>query len=130
MPTTITITVEELAAETGIDLTQHTPQQIAAFPELTGGYDANLQRARRLFAVASEAVNHFAPAAPAVMKNEAIIRFAGYLTGSDYGGVKSEGVDPRNVEYTPPATNAAMFRNCGAASLLTRYRVRRAGSVG
>ena len=37
MPTTITITVEELAAETGIDLTQHTPQQIAAFPELTGG---------------------------------------------------------------------------------------------
>ena len=105
------ITAEELAAEIGIP-------------------DDEINRARRLLAVASEAVDRYAPGAPVILKNEAAIRFCGYMAGSDYGGVHSESVGPRSVEYTPPSTNAAMFRNSGAAGLLTNYKVRRGGSVG
>ena len=57
--TAITITVEDLASEIGIHLDTH--------PE-------DITRARRLLAVASERVNRYAPLAPAVMKNEAVVR--------------------------------------------------------
>lgn len=110
----VAITAQVLAAEIGIDLDTN--------PD-------DLVRAERLLDVALERVNAYAPLAPVAAKNEAIIRFAGYLTGSDYGGVKSESIGPRSVEYTPPSTNAAMFRNSGAAGLLTIYRRRRAGVV-
>ena len=111
LPPPPSITAEELAAEIGIP-------------------DDEISRAERLLAVASKAVDRYAPLAPTTMKNEAVIRYAGYLTGSDYGGVKSESIGPRSVEYSPPSTHAAMFRNCGAAGLLTHYKKRRAGSVG
>ena len=112
--TPATITAEELAAEIGIYLD--------ARPD-------DISRARRLLEVAREKVEEYAPRAPIALKNEAIIRFAGYLTGSDYGGVASESVGPRSVAYTPPSTNAAMFRNSGAAGLLTRWKRRRAGGI-
>ena len=115
MPTSVTITAEELAEEIGIHLDTR---------------PADITRARRLLAVASERVNRDAPLAPAVMKNEAVIRFAGYLTGSDYGGVKSESIGPRSVEYTSPTTNASAFRSSGAAALLSPYKIRRGGSIG
>ena len=104
------ISAEELAAEIGIKA-------------------ADIERARRLLPVAREAVERYAPSAPQAMKNEAIIRFAGYLTGSDFGGVQSEGIGPRSVTYTAPTNNAAAFRNSGAAMLLTHYKRRRAGAI-
>ena len=107
----VTITFEALAAEIGLSLPDNTT------------------RAARLLAVATEAVNRYAPTAPDAIANEAVIRFAGYLAGSDYGGVKSESIGPRAVEYTPPTNNAAAFRISGAAGLLTVYRVRRAGAI-
>ena len=39
----------------------------------------------------------------------------------------SKGVDPLTISYV--TNHATMFRNSGAASLLTRYRVRRGGKV-
>lgn len=69
----------------------------------------------------------YAPAAPTAMLNEAVWRFVGYLLGSDTGPVKSETIGPRSVEWT--TNHAAMWRNCGAAGLLTRYRRRRAGAI-
>ena len=77
---------------------------------------------------AAALVNDYAPDAPPALSNEAAIRFAGYLYGSDYGPVRSETIGPQAVEYV--TNHAAMFRNCGAAALLTRYRRRRAGSIG
>ena len=107
----VDIPAEELAAEIGL-------------------LDTEISRAQRLLDVATEVIERYAPGAPVALKVEAAIRFAGYLTGSDYGGVKSESIGPRSVEYSPPSTHAAMFRNCGAAGILTRYKKRRAGSVG
>ena len=86
------------------------------------------ERAGRVRSAAARAVLDYAPAAPTEMLNEAVVRFGGYLVGSDYGGVRQEVVGPRSVEYV--VNHAAAFRNSGAAALLTRYRVRRAGSIG
>ena len=101
----VTLTAATLAAETGADLA----------------------RATRVLPVAILAVNEYAPQAPTVAKDEACIRFGGYLLGSDYGAVGQESIGPMAVTYQP--NHAAMFRNSGAAALLTRYRVRRAGAI-
>ena len=85
--------------------------------------------AARLLAVATQVVEDYAPGAPEVLQNEAAIRFAGYLGSgpSGFGAVKQTTVGPLTVEV--PVNHAAMFRNSGAAALLTRHRVRRGGAV-
>ena len=105
-PVGVTVTADELAAETGL----------------------SAERAERLLAVATATVQDYAPAAPTVLLNEAVIRYAGYLGASDYGAVRSESAGPLSLEYQ--LNHAAAFRNSGAAMLLTRHKVRRAGSVG
>ena len=104
-PTGVTLTAQQLADETSADLA----------------------RAERVLPVASQVVVDYAPNAPAAVLNEAVIRFAGYLLASDYGGVRSESLGPMSVDYT--VNHAAMFRNSGAAALLTRYKRRRAGAI-
>ena len=94
--------------------------------EAIGGEDSPTIVARVL-ATASAIVTNYAPAAPDAVQNEAVVRFAGYLFGSDFGGVQSESIGPMRVDY---ATNhAAAFRYSGAAGLLTRYKRRRTGSI-
>ena len=104
--TTITLTAAELAAETA----------------------ATEARAARVLPVVIAMVDRYAPAAPAAVKNEACIRFGGYLLQSDYGSHRKESEGPQDVEYI--TNHAAMFRNCGAAALLTHWKVRRAGAIG
>ena len=93
-----------------------------------GGDDLTDARLDQLGATASALVEREAPGAPGAVKDEATIRTAGYLHGSDFGGIRSESIGPRSVEYT--ASHAAMFRNCGAKSLLRPWRVRNAGIIG
>ena len=114
-PPEVTITAEELAAEIGINLAAH-PDEIT--------------RAQRLLAVATERVNRYAPLTPSVIKNEAAIRFSGYLGGSDFGTVASETIGPQTISYTSPTHNASAFRSSGAEALLSPYKVRRAGAIG
>ena len=104
----VTITAAEFAASTS--------------PPLT------LAVAERVLGVASRMVLDYAPKAPNVMLNEAVIRFAGYLAQSDWGAVRTETLGPMSIENV--VNHAAAFRNCGAAMLLTRYKRRRAGHVG
>ena len=78
----------------------------------------------RVLATATTIVEDYAPDA---IHNEAAVRFAGYLHGSDFGGVRSESLGPMSVDYT--TNHAPAFRNSGAAALLTRYKRRRAGAV-
>ena len=87
-----------------------------------------IERADRVLAVATQMVNDYSPNAPDVLKDEAVIRFGGYLLGSDYGAIVDETLGPMSQTYA--VNHAAAFRNCGAAMLLTRYRVRRAGAIG
>lgn len=95
--------------------------------ELAEETSASVDRATRVLAVATEFVSRFAPEAPEALQNEAAIRFGGYLLASDFGAIRKESIGPRDVEYV--TNHAAMFRNSGAAALLTRYRIRRAGSI-
>ena len=85
------------------------------------------ERANQLGAVASAMVEEYAPGAPQELKNEAVIRFAGYLAQSDFGTIRKEDIGPQSFEYV--TNHAAMFRNSGAAALITRWKIRRAGAI-
>ena len=86
---------------------------------LTSGGRENEDRAIALGMAASAMVERYAPNAPQILKNEAVIRFAGYLAQSDFGSIVQEDLGPQSVTY--PTNHAAMFRNSGAAGLLTRW---------
>ena len=83
--------------------------------------------ATRLLPVVAQVVEDYAPDAPEPLQDEAAIRLAGYLKDSGTGAAVSRGVDTLNITYV--TNHATMFRNSGAAALLTRYRVRRGGKV-
>ena len=87
--------------------------------------NADLDRAERILTVATAIVEEYAPTAPTVLLNEAVIRLGGYLAQSDYGTVREESIGPRSVSYT--LNHSMMFRNSGAQALLTRWKKRRAG---
>ena len=84
--------------------------------------------ANALGEAASAVVEQYAPGAPQALRDEAVVRFAGYMAQSDFGAIAKEDIGPRSVEYV--TNHAAMFRNSGAAALLSRWRVRRAGAIG
>ncbi len=84
--------------------------------------------AQRVGVAASAMIEQYAPGAPQALKDEAVIRLGGYLAGSDFGGIAKESIGPLDTEFTVNHANA--FRNCGAAALLSRWRVRRAGKIG
>ena len=90
--------------------------------------NANIDRATRVLPVAQRVVADYAPDAPEELRDEATIRFGGYLLGSGYGEMRSQSLGEKNLEFT--VNHAAAFRNCGAAALLTGYKRRRAGSIG
>ena len=99
--TDITLTAEQLAAET----------------------NASLARCTRVLRVAKVMVNRYAEGAPTDLKNEAAIRFGGYLLGSDYGGIARERGGPGGqAEFEYAINHADAFRRSGAAMLLTPYR--------
>ena len=82
----------------------------------------------RLGMAAAELVEREAPGAPQAIKNEAVVRMAGYLSQSDFGAIRQESIGPLTVEH---ALNHGMaFRHCGAKALLAPWRVRRAGAIG
>ena len=97
-------------------------------PRCKGASETSDDRAAQLGAVASAMVEQYAPGALQAVRDEATIRFAGYLAQSDFGGIAKESIGPRDTEYTVNHANA--FRNSGAAALLSRWRVRRSGAIG
>ena len=85
-------------------------------------------RAAALGMTASALVENYASNAPQAIKNEAVIRCAGYLRQSDYGGILKESIGPLDREYV--VNHSALFRNSGAAALLSPWKIRRAGVIG
>ena len=83
--------------------------------------------ASRLLPVASRVVTDYAPRAPTVLQNEAVIRFAGYLADAGSGAATALTVDDLRLELV--TNHAPAFRNSGAEALLTRHKVRRAGAI-
>ena len=80
-----------------------------------------------LGALASARVEREARGAPQAIRDEAVIRYAGYMAGADYGALRGETIGPRSIEYV--ANHANAWRNCGAAGLLAPWRIRRAGVI-
>lgn len=95
-------------------------------PLIDAGSDDD--RVNSLGMVASALVERYAPDAPQEIKDESVIRCAGYIAQSDYGSIQSETIGPRDVTYR--TQHAGFFRNSGAAALLAPWRVYRAGVIG
>ena len=68
-----------------------------------------------------------APGAPQAVKDEAVIRFSGYLAQADFGSIESENIGPKTVTF--PTNHAGAFRLYGAYGLLAPWKVRRAGVI-
>ena len=102
----VSITISELALAAGVDTETAT---------------------RMLMPVATQIVEDYAVNAPTVLQDAAVVRYVGYLGKTAGGAITSKTVGP--VSQTFQSNDAAMFRNSGAESLLTRYKVRRAGKI-
>ena len=73
-------------------------------------------------------VESYAPDAPQDCKDEALIRAAAWLEGTQ--GVERETSIPGGIGLAPaPVNSGAWFLHSGAAALLTRWKVRRAGAI-
>ena len=95
---------------------------------VAGRTDASDDAANHLGQTASARVERYAPGAPQAVRDEAVIRLAGYLAGADYGGILSE-TTVGSATLTHAPNHADAFRRSGAAGLLAPWRVRRAGVI-
>ena len=87
------------------------------------------EAADALGAAAAAMVEREAPGAPQAVKDEAVIRLAGYWAQSDFGGIEMEtSVGDARVQYFKPPASA--FRYSGAKGMLSPWRIRRAGAIG
>ena len=105
-PPEVTVTAQQLADESGV----------------------SLERATRVLPVAARMVTDYAPTAPVELLDEATYRFGGYLLASGYGETRTETIGPMSIEHQ--TNHSGMFRNCGAAALLTHFKRRRGGAIG
>ena len=87
----------------------------------------DVDEATRLLAASTELVNRYAPAAPASVGNEAVIRTAGYLAEQPRAAVRSERTG--NIETSFAATHLSALRHSGAMALLSPYKIRRGGAI-
>ena len=88
----------------------------------------DMATAERLLEVSNLLVIKFAPQAPNIIRNEAIVRCSGWLNESPSGGQRSESEGDVSTAYTPSMTSA--LRHSGAMGLLSPWKVRRAGKIG
>ena len=84
-------------------------------------------RIEALGATAAGLVEDFAPGAPATIKNEAVIRCAGWLSEQAKAGIRSETTGDITTDYA--ISNTGALRYSGAMSLLSPWKVRRAGVI-
>ena len=93
-----------------------------------GRVAASDDAACQLGMLAAALVEREAPGAPQAIRNEAALRMVGYLSQSDFGGIRSETEGPLRQDFV--VHHGPAFRRCGAKGLLSPWRVRRAGSIG
>ena len=101
----VTLSVAELAEAVGVDETLGT----------------------RLLAVAAALVTRYAPDAPDAVANEAAIRTAGWLAEQPSAAITSETEGDIRTSYAPTMLSA--LRHSGGMSLLSGWKIRRAGQI-
>ena len=82
------------------------------------------ERTDALGSTAAAIVERYAPAAPQAVKNEAVIRLAGWLRSSPPGDLVPTGAGGLEFTWRPAGRNA--LRNSGAAGLLAPWHRPRA----
>ena len=95
---------------------------------LSAALGAGVTRVRELGSAASALVERYAPAAPQAIKDEAVIRTAGYLAEQPAPALYSEQVG--DVQRRHATTHVSALRHSGAMALLSPWKVRRAGAIG
>ena len=99
------------------------------------------ERLAALLAVASALVENEAPRAPQAIRNEACVRFVGYLAQrpSGFGAIRKVEKTAHPGQYAGSGSSiqlefqtnhAAALLACGAKGLLSPWKIRRAGSIG
>ena len=113
---------------------------LAPWPESQADIDAALlvlaaalpdgAPAARLGPVAAALVEEYSPGAPQPIRDEAVIRTAGWLHESTPGLADSKlSVGPLDIARTfSPGFSA--LRHSGSMALLSRWKIRRAGRIG
>ncbi|MCY4156222.1 MAG: hypothetical protein OXF66_02125 [Gammaproteobacteria bacterium] len=93
--------------------------------------DAERGRITAEITIATSRVQQYAPSAPLAIRQEAASRFYGYLKDAPSGayGKQDLNLDSVSVNRTYQYSHAALFRNCGAAALLTPWREWSAGHI-
>ena len=97
--------------------------------DLAAAVGADDTTAGRLLGVAKTLVEGWAPDAPEAIQNEAVIRAAGWLNEHPASGAMLVEVGGISTRYASPANAASALRHSGAMSLLSDWKVRRAGAI-
>ena len=97
----------------------------AATTALAEAIGASESVAGRLGPVVAAIVERYAAGAPAAVKSEAVIRCAGWLF-SFKPGLRKIGISNVDIEFSG---GQSALRNSGAMSLLSPFKVRRAGAI-
>lgn len=85
-------------------------------------------QAPRLLPVAGALVLQYAPNAPDVIQNEAVIRVCGYLSQQPECAQRSDRIGDVETQWMPG--NVSALRHSGAMALLTYWKARRGGAIG
>lgn len=85
-------------------------------------------RVQALGAAASALVERYAPLAPQPIRDEGVVRTAGWLAEQPAAAVRSQAVGDITTSYA--ATHTGALRHSGAMGLLSAWKVRRAGAIG
>lgn len=93
----------------------------------SSGLDLDDAETLRLIEAASALVKKHAPLAPESVKNEAIVRVAGYLQESPPAPIRHERIGEVATGYHRDSASA--LRHSGAMAILSPWKVRRAGAI-
>ena len=111
----------------GTTMTVQRPAAIACIKAtIAGGASLSDDRAAALGEAASGLVERFAPDAPSAIKNEAVIRVAGWIHSREPKPVQGITVGGIRLDYRERFFSPDAMRNSGARALLSPWRTRRA----
>ena len=99
----------------------------AAVDQLAAAIGASPEIAARLGPVAAALVEEYAAGAPQAIRDEAVIRTAGWLHGARPRGVTAVKTGGNDFEFA--STAASSLRASGSMALLSRWKIRRAGVI-
>ena len=97
--------------------------------ELATAIGSDASTATRLLSVTEALVERYAPDAPEAIKNEAIIRSAGWLYQVTPTNLRTKKIGEISIERVPSMAAANPLRASGALAILTHYKRRRAGAI-